>query len=201
MEKSYKLLLVLFSVTGCGATAPLDQCVWSGTKCEHRAPIKGEKGDAGEKGEQGNTGASGLPGDQGIPGRDGRDGVDGESGRDGTDGQDGSSCSATRFSNGVTISCTDGTSSVLFDGANGEDGEDSPPTAYSIVEMKDPCGDQSGFDEVLLRTASGAWIAHFSSGQNQFLTVLTPGNYQTTDGTRCRFTLNSSGQIVNEYNY
>lgn len=187
MVRNCKIFIVVFLtviVTGCGRE-PNDQCVWSGTKCKGMSHTRGEQGPQGSPGEHG---PDGIPGPRGEPGQP---------------GQDGSSCSASRYDNGITISCTDGTTAVLFngtDGENGEDGEDAPPTAYSVVEMRDPCGDQAGFDEILMRTAGGSWIAHFSSGNNQFLTVLTPGTYVTTDQSQCYFTLNNDGTITGEHN-
>lgn len=69
-----------------------------------------------------------------------------------------------------------------------------------IVEQYDVCGNGPGFDEVLLHTRSGKYLAYFESGSNRFLTVLQPNTaYRSTDQQRCNFTLNSSGQIVNEY--
>lgn len=186
-----KLLLLVLVMSSCGYQVPKDQCIGSGTECNKQEVIRGEKGETGEQGP------AGAPGQRGSDGNTGAPGVDGEAG---TDGADGSSCSATRVINGVEISCTDGTHAVVIDGAPGTDGEDAPPTAYSVVEMLNPCGTQSQFDEILLKTASGKWIAHFSSGGNQFLTVITPGTYRTTDGTNCYFTLNNDGTITGEHN-
>lgn len=163
-----------------------------------------ERGPVGETGSQGSPGESctvaEIPGGAEITCPDGSTTVisDGENGTDGIDGEKGSagsSCSVTQQINGSTIICEDGTSAVILNGVN------APPTAYSITEMKDPCGNQPGFDEILLKTASGYWIAHFASGANQFLTILTPGTYVTTDTTRCMFTLDNNGTIVNEHNY
>lgn len=185
-------MIAVTLLTGCGYRPPLDQCIGSGTKCRKDSDGSGKNTSVGPRGEKG---------EPGLPGQAGPAGPAGSSGRDGSNGRDGSSCSAQRTSNGATIQCTDGTGAVIFDGQKGEDGEDAPPTAYSVVEILDPCGDQSGFDEVLLRTASGKWIAHFSGHGDNFLTILTPGTYRTTDSTRCEFTLNAGGQITNEHNY
>jgi hypothetical protein len=68
-----------------------------------------------------------------------------------------------------------------------------------IVEYYDPCGNGPGFDEIIMTTRSGKLVAYFESGSNRFLTVLTPGNYSTTDTQKCKFTVNSSGQITNEH--
>lgn len=66
----------------------------------------------------------------------------------------------------------------------------------NIVEFIDPCGDGSGFDEVLLRTSSGQLVAYFQQGGNRFLTLLEPGNYRTTDNQRCNFTITSDFEVV-----
>lgn len=66
--------------------------------------------------------------------------------------------------------------------------------------MIDPCGDQTAFDEVLLRLANGQLVAHFANGSLQFLSVIGPGNYVTTDGTSCYFSVDSNLQIFNEHN-
>jgi septal ring factor EnvC (AmiA/AmiB activator) len=70
----------------------------------------------------------------------------------------------------------------------------------SIAEIYDVCGDKIGyFDEVIIKTSSGKLLAYFESSGDRFLTVLTPGNYISTDKQKCKFTVNSSGQIVNEH--
>lgn len=66
----------------------------------------------------------------------------------------------------------------------------------SVVEFIDPCGDGPGFDEVLLKTSSGKLIAYFENGGDRFLTILSPGNFRTTDSQKCNFTVNSSGEVI-----
>lgn len=61
-----------------------------------------------------------------------------------------------------------------------------------VVEIVNPCGDQPGFDEVLLRLSTGQIIASFSdnaSGANTRFTTIGNGSYSTTDGTNCAFTV------------
>lgn len=54
--------------------------------------------------------------------------------------------------------------------------------------------DGPGYDEVILRTKSGKLIAYFKdNGSREFLTLLTPGSYRTTDQQACSFTVNSAG--------
>jgi hypothetical protein len=85
-----------------------------------------------------------------------------------------------------------------------------PPTSHSyyynyeqqngetIVEVIDPCGDNPSkqFEEVLLRLSNGQILAHFSSGNKEFFSLLSPGNYVTTDGTNCHFTVDAKNNIT-----
>lgn len=75
-------------------------------------------------------------------------------------------------------------------GPAGNDGQDAPATDYTVVEILDPCGKESAFDEVLLRMADDSILAYFA-GSGGFLTLLDPGNYVTTDGTSCLFTIDN----------
>lgn len=163
--------IILLLLTACGSAGEMftdaGKCVSGGKEC-HQDPVPGP------------TGAPGVPG---------RDGTNGK------DGKDGASCTSKRVTNGATITCTDGTTVVILDGVNGQDGadgQDAPPTAYSVVELINPCGDGPGFDEVLLRLANGSIIAHYADGNKQFLATIGPGNYVTTDGQSCHFTIDSS---------
>lgn len=65
----------------------------------------------------------------------------------------------------------------------------------SIVEMIDPCGPSHSYDEVLLKTSSGKYVAYFEQGSKRFLTVLVDGTYQTTDEQGCMFKI-----IEGDYN-
>lgn len=190
MKLSCKISILLF-LTSCGYEPPLDQCIGGGTKCEHGEPIqgpKGDKGDTGPQGRQGDRGPSGHVGPSGIPGNPGAPGPKGDKG---------DSCTVTSAINGAIISCENGTSVLILNG------EDAPPTAYSIVELVDPCGDAPGiYDEVFLRLQNGLLVASFSdnsNGKNTRFAVLTPGSYQTTDGSGCYFSINSNNEVYNEH--
>lgn len=71
----------------------------------------------------------------------------------------------------------------------------------TVTEYIYPCSNRPNyFDEVLVRTNSGKLLAYFENGANRYLSLLKPGNYQTTDSApRCNFTVNASLQIVNAY--
>lgn len=70
---------------------------------------------------------------------------------------------------------------------------------HNITAIVDPCGDGPGFDEVLFRTSTGLLIASFSqnsSGLNTRFAVIPAGNYATTDGTGCVFSVTSGGIVT-----
>lgn len=74
----------------------------------------------------------------------------------------------------------------------------------SVTEYVYPCTKRpNSFDEVFLRMKSGKLVAYFESGngqgnQSRFLTVLSPGNFQTTDAApACKFTVTADSQIIN----
>lgn len=121
----------------------------------------------------------------------------------GPQGPPGASCEVEQFSNGAIINCPN-TSAVVYngkdgtdgdDGIDGQDGEDAPAGTYTFIETIDPCGEQAQFDEVLFRTGAGELVAHYSKGQKQFLTFIGPGNYKTTDGTNCFFSVDSDLEV------
>lgn len=89
-------------------------------------------------------------------------------------------------------------------GAQGSPGESivgpqGPEGQAAVVEVIDPCLDAPGiYDEVILRLANGQLLASFSqnaSGLNTRFAILTPGSYQTTDGSNCSFTVTAEGDI------
>lgn len=151
-----------------------------------------------------------------------RTGKPGEDGTDGTNGRDGKDCMVVQLQNGVLIECgggiaNGGTSAVVVNGLNGSngvdgqngtngtngtdgqdgaDGQNAPPTAYTVVGVVDPCGKQASFDEVLLKLQNGQLMAHYSDGARQFLTLIGPGNYITTDNTSCHFSVSASMEVT-----
>lgn len=108
----------------------------------------------------------------------------------GTNGLDGDDCSVMPASNGAVVTC--GTDSVVI--LNGADGKDAELPDKSISDLIDPCGDNPGeFDEVILKMADGTHVVYFQDGNKRFLTVLGPGNYQTTDKQKCNFSIDTNG--------
>jgi hypothetical protein len=129
--------------------------------------------------------------DYNVPGKVGPAGPAGERGSDGSDGANGQSCTVTQMVNGALVSCPDGTTTAILNGTNGVDGQPAPANAYDVVATIDPCGPTSAYDEILLKLANGKILAHFSSGAYQYLTLIGPGNYRTTDASACLFTVNA----------
>lgn len=75
----------------------------------------------------------------------------------------------------------------------------------NIISVKDPCGKQgSVINEVFLKLSTGKFLASVSensSGKNTRFAVLEDGNFVTSDGTSCQFTVSNSGTVIsNEHN-
>lgn len=87
-------------------------------------------------------------------------------------------------------------------GTNGTNGQDATISPYDIVGIVDPCGTNPALhNEVFLKLENGTLVASFSdssNGNNTRFSVLTPGNYVTTDGDNCTFTVTNTGTIINE---
>lgn len=123
----------------------------------------------------------------------------GPKGDQGLPGLNGTSCSVGATSTGAVVVCTDGTYAFInngVDGQNGSDGQDAPTNPYDIVAIIDPCGDNGAFDEVLLKMNNGMILAHYSDGTKQFMTLIGPGSYSTTDGHACNFAISNSGVVT-----
>lgn len=67
-----------------------------------------------------------------------------------------------------------------------------------VTTIIDPCGDDVGeYDEILLVLSDGSIVAYFDAGGNkEFLSVIGPGNYRTTDKQKCNFTIEPNGDYV-----
>lgn len=70
----------------------------------------------------------------------------------------------------------------------------------NISQVIDPCNDAPNkYDEVIFKMSNGTYVASFSdnaSGLNTRFSVLPVGNYQSTDGTNCRFSVNANGTLT-----
>lgn len=134
------------------------------------------------------------------------DGRTGEQGLTGQPGANGASCSVQTVeaggvapNGGARISCTDGSDALILNGTNGidgEDGSDAPATPYTIVNIIKPCPTVGGSSpEVLLVLANRTLLASVSqsaSGNNTRLALVSTGNFVTTDGRACAFSVSST---------
>lgn len=69
--------------------------------------------------------------------------------------------------------------------------------ANAVTMIIDVCGDAPNqYDEVILKTRNGDYLAYFEQGNKRFLAKLGVGSYTTTDNTNCNFTITSSGNLV-----
>lgn len=183
-------------------------------------------GVPGPAGQNGSNGVAGKNGIDGLDGLAGQDGVNGQNGHStvflvgpasldvcpaggstflvALDSNDSGALEVEEDQNlqSATI-CNGATGANGEDGKDGADGLDAPPTQFTPVAVIDPCGDAPGIvDEVLLKLADGTILASFSenaNGKNTRFALIGPGNYVTTDGSVCKFTINASGDIVNEH--
>lgn len=74
----------------------------------------------------------------------------------------------------------------------------------NIVEIHDLCGPKgSGVNEVLLKLSTGQYLASVSdhkNGKNTRLGLVKDGNWVTTDGTKCKFSVRNQGtEVFNEH--
>lgn len=131
----------------------------------------GINGTNGLDGSQGDTGPQGTPGINGTDGTNGTNGVDGTNGIDGTNGTNG-----VQGPQGIP-------------GLNGQDGS-------TITTVKLCANDMSSFPEYGVKIGSYLYAVYWDIHKGAFLALLTPGNYISTNGTACTFTLHSDGTIT-----
>lgn len=161
------------------------------------------QGPKGEKGDQGEVG------NQGAPGQNGVDGVNGNNGLNGFNSlialvNSASSCST----GGITVlSGLDTNQNNTLDTAEVQSSSEVcngavGPSPTAFTHAINPCGDNpSLIDEVIISDGQGNIFGSFSdnaSGHNTRFALIPPGNYITTDGDLCRFTINADGSISNE---
>lgn len=83
------------------------------------------------------------------------------------------------------------------DGLDGKDGQDGQDGLNALVEIIDPCGTETNYDEVLFRFSDGNLYAVYSDGKKKIhLVKLVPGTYKTTDGTNCIFTITPELEVT-----
>lgn len=170
---TYFIVLALFFILGCGSQdyTPIESCidVYTQSFCDSITGKDGLNGENGDRGTDGNNGIEGERGEQGVQGIEGATGPVGPMGREGEQGE--------RGEPGI-------------DGINGNDGKDS------VIEIIDPCGKESEFDELLLRFSDNKLYAIYFDGKKlAFLTEIVDGVYDTTDGTNCTFKV-IDGEVI-----
>ncbi len=99
-------------------------------------------------------------------------------------------CTVSSNSLGSYINCPDGSSTFVANGIDGSDGLDG-----SVVEFVDPCPAIVVAHPELLMKIDNILYAVYASGTKIHLTKLGPGNYATTDGRFCYFTINANGEL------
>jgi hypothetical protein len=74
-------------------------------------------------------------------------------------------------------------------------------TNENITAFHDFCGNQPGvYNEVGMITTTGKIVVYFEAGSNRYLSILSDGDYITSDGTACYFSVTDGGtKIVNEH--
>lgn len=111
-------------------------------------------------------------------------------------GSDGTYCIVEEVIDGALVTCGDSTA-VIYNGTNGTDGEDFDLSTQEVISFIDPCGDKlNSYDEVIIETFDGSLIAYFEDGGKRFLTLLSPGDYITTDEQKCKFTITEDFEII-----
>lgn len=145
---------------------------------------KGDKGDTGAQGEQGNAGQNGSNGASAYDlwlqaGNEGSlsDYLNSLVGPQGEQGQTGATAQ----------------------GPQGLQGPAGSPTAYDIVQLIYPCGNNVAYKEVLLRLENGTILASFSdneNGKDTRLAVIVPGSYVDTDDSNCHFNVDNNGNVT-----
>lgn len=145
----------------------------------------------------------------------GTNGTNGSNGSNGSNGTNGLSAYELWLNAGNTGSFSDYLSSLVgatgangqngSNGTNGTNGAQGPqglqgpaglPSAFSVVDILNPCGTNGSFDEVFLRLQNGIVLASFSdnsNGNNTRLSLLRTGSYGTTDGYSCSFSIVING--------
>lgn len=184
-------LMVVPLLSSCGYQEWRETDCWDGCmpgETSTPAPLigpagpQGPQGAQGDKGEEGDTGPIGANGVRGVSGTVGEQGITGDPGPQGPIGDIGA-----QGDPGIQGPA----------GPTGAAGSNAAPTDYTVVGLIDPCGDSPGYDEILLRLANGQLMAHYAGGGNlQFLTVIGPGSYSTTDSQACAFTVTADLEVI-----
>ena len=132
-------------------------------------------------------GHTGKAGKDGLDGAVGAMGPVGPTGPQGEPGQPGESCSVVKLGSVTNITCGGSTVQVM-DGVDGENAQGLETLALC------PALQGGSFKEYVLKIGEEHY-AVFASGNLVGLTKLFPGNWTTTDGRNCHFTITADGQL------
>lgn len=112
----------------------------------------------------------------------------------GQPGKDGSGCSVRKITGGAVITCSDGTSTALL---NGESLDIKPFCPDKIGYAAGSTYGPLGLQERYIKQGTSIYAILDSGGPlGVYLTLLSPGPYTVSDGSGCRFTVNSNGEIT-----
>lgn len=96
-------------------------------------------------------------------------------------------CFYEKASNGILETCVDGTRYFYSNDEEIKNG--------TVKEMIEPCPEINvAYAEVILRMGDGTLIAFFATNGG-FLSILSDGNYITTDGKNCHFSI-VNGEVL-----
>jgi hypothetical protein len=162
-------------------------------------------GVQGIQGESGTIGASGKNGQSIV-------GPQGEVGPSGTSGSSAKPCTVAETSGGASVTCN-GNSVNINNGLNGESGPSgsvgatgpagpSGATGASVTAVRLCADSTSAFPEYGVQIGGALYAVYFGvlNGEAQpqaFLAQLTQGNYESTNGSGCLFTVNADGSVTN----
>ena len=136
----------------------------------------------------------------------GTNGVNGQNGANGLSAYDiwlaaGNEGSLTDYLNSLVgaIGATGATGATGPQGPQGLQGPAGVPSAFDIVALIYPCGNNVSYKEVLLRLQNGTILASFSdneNGKDTRLAVLSAGDYVDTDDSNCHFHVDGNGNVT-----
>lgn len=105
-------------------------------------------------------------------------------------GKDGQSCTVSQVDEGALIQCPDGTKSLVSNGTNGTNGNTLTAQPFCPTKLG-----VNGFQESYFTLNNGLYAVYYD-GSHTFLVKLRAGNYVTTDGANCSFTINVNNTIT-----
>jgi hypothetical protein len=82
-------------------------------------------------------------------------------------------------------------------GEAGAKGQPGQPGADAVIEVIDPCGNESGHDEILIRLSNGKIYGSLAGAKKRdYLVEMLPGDYVTSDEQQCKYVVTETGEVV-----